>query len=157
MFLSDGVAANKICPVFTHHEQAASMAALPTTNIPELGRSLLPRDAAPLTPYRLLDAWLDIPVLYISGQVKTETTHNSGLPLRRIRSSGSGHYSGRGSLTKFTVMVNEPETIRYFGESRLFGHSRPSGPVWLDVPLDVQERIDESSLSALTRGSCIGF
>ena len=34
-----------------------------------------------------------------------------------------------------------------FGESRLFGHSRPSGPVWLDVPLDVQgANIDESSL-----------
>ncbi|MEK7618162.1 MAG: thiamine pyrophosphate-binding protein [Patescibacteria group bacterium] len=153
MFLSDGVAANKnLSPVFTHHEQAASMAAFAYSKYTQnWGAAFFTTGCGSTNAITgLLDAWLDnIPVLYISGQVKKrETTHNSGLPLRQFGVQEADIIPVVSSLTKFTVMVNEPETIRYFLEKAVYLATlgRP-GPVWLDVPLDVQgANIDESSL-----------
>jgi acetolactate synthase-1/2/3 large subunit len=54
-----------------------------------------------------------------------------------------------GSLTKYAVTIDQPETIRYHLEKavHLARTGRP-GPVWIDIPLDVQAcPIDPDTLS----------
>ena len=43
-------------------------------------------------------------------------------------------------ITKYAVTVVDPQSIRYeMGEGRPLGHVREGpGPVWIDIPLDVQ-------------------
>jgi acetolactate synthase-1/2/3 large subunit len=51
-------------------------------------------------------------------------------------------------ITKFAITVTEPETIRYHLEKAVYlaQNGRP-GPVWIDIPLDVQGMIiDETTL-----------
>jgi acetolactate synthase-1/2/3 large subunit len=51
-------------------------------------------------------------------------------------------------ITKYAVTVLEPSSIRYHLEKAVWlaGHGRP-GPVWIDIPLDVQASpIDETAL-----------
>ena len=45
------------------------------------------------------------------------------------------------AITKYAVTVNDPERIRYHLERACYlaKTGRP-GPVWIDIPLDVQER-----------------
>ena len=53
-------------------------------------------------------------------------------------------------ITKYAVTVTEPQSIRYHLEKAIYlaRHGRP-GPVWLDIPLDVQSaQLDETDLSA---------
>ncbi len=95
--------------------------------------------------------WTDsTPVLYISGQVKRSTTLAScpSLPLRQLGDQEVDIISVVRPLTKYAVMVNEPSEIKYHLQKaiRLATSGRP-GPVWLDIPLDVQAAmIDEKQL-----------
>jgi len=52
------------------------------------------------------------------------------------------------SITKYAVTVTEPDTIRYHLEKAVhLARSGRPGPVWLDIPLDVQSAdIDETRL-----------
>jgi len=52
------------------------------------------------------------------------------------------------SITKYAVTVLEPDSIRYHLEKATYlaKNGRP-GPVWIDIPLDVQAiQIDEKNL-----------
>jgi acetolactate synthase-1/2/3 large subunit len=51
-------------------------------------------------------------------------------------------------ITKYAVTITDPNTIRYHLEKALYlaTNGRP-GPVWLDIPVDVQSAmIDEGQL-----------
>jgi acetolactate synthase-1/2/3 large subunit len=93
-------------------------------------------------------AWLDsIPVLFISGQVKRADLASS----RGVRQMGFQEIdivSVVRPITKYAAMVTEPETIRYHLEKAVWlARSGRPGPVWIDIPLDVQATmIDESNL-----------
>jgi acetolactate synthase-1/2/3 large subunit len=94
-------------------------------------------------------AYVDlIPMLVISGQVKRETTvRSTDLPLRQLgdQNSTSRIWSVR---SPYAAMVTDPRAIRYHLEKALHlaTNGRP-GPVWLDIPLDVQAaRIDPTDL-----------
>ena len=53
-----------------------------------------------------------------------------------------------GGVTKYAVLVDDPESIRYHLERAWFlaAAGRP-GPCWLDIPVDVQSaRIEENGL-----------
>ena len=84
-------------------------------------------------------AWLDsIPVLFVSGQVKRADCVGT----RGVRQMGFQEIDIVGlvsPLTKYAVTVNDPQDIRYHLEkaAHLAGSGRP-GPVWIDIPLDVQ-------------------
>lgn len=95
--------------------------------------------------------WTDsVPVLYISGQVKRSTTIAScpKIPLRQLGDQEVDIISVVRPLAKYAVMVTEPQEIKYHLEKAIYlaTHGRP-GPVWLDIPLDVQSAmIDETKL-----------
>lgn len=90
----------------------------------------------------LAEAWVDsAPILILSGQVqRSHTTHNANIPgLRTFGTAEINIIPIVQTLTKYAVMVNEPNSIRYHLEKavHLATTGRP-GPVWLDIPMDVQ-------------------
>ena len=81
-----------------------------------------------------------IPMFVVSGQVKRETTTwASPVPLRQLGDQEFQIIECARTMTKYAVMVTEPMEIRYHLEKAwyLCNHGR-KGPVWLDIPLDVQ-------------------
>jgi len=151
MHLTDGLACNKNLRVTCfHHEQAASMAmdayARVTGHFSVGYFTTGPGATNALTG--LAGAWLDsVPCLVISGQVKRkEAVYNSGIKgLRQIGVQEINIVPIVRSVTKYAVLVNNPEDIRYHLEKALYlaKEGRP-GPVWLDIPLDVQGAYIES-------------
>lgn len=100
----------------------------------------------------VLGQWHDsVPALYLSGQVRYDTTVGStGLPLRQLGDQEADVVSIVSPITKYAVMVTDPATIRYHFDRAVYlaTHGRP-GPVWLDIPLNVQAAsIDEAALPA---------
>lgn len=94
-------------------------------------------------------AWLDSsPTLFISGQVKTaDLKGDSGLRNRGVQEIDISTIVR--SITKYAVTVIDPGTIRFHLEKAIYLalHGRP-GPVWIDIPLDVQaSRIDPDTLA----------
>ena len=97
-------------------------------------------------------AWVDsTPCLMISGQVKREDLiGSSGLRQRGMQEIDI--ISIVRPITKYAETVFEPMSIRYHLEKALHiaREGRP-GPVWLDIPLDIQGAIiDEEILGGFT-------
>lgn len=154
MFLSDGVAcSDKLSAVCTHHEQAAAMAAVGYAKYTgNFGCGMFTTGCGGTNAITgLLNAYQDgAKVFFISGQVKRkQTTRNSGLPLRQFGVQEADIVSIVAPITKYAVMVNEPQEIAYHLEkAKYLAQSGHPGPVWIDVPMDVQGAIvDESKLS----------
>lgn len=87
-------------------------------------------------------AWVDsIPTLTISGQVKFETTVASdpSLKLRQLGDQEVNIVELVKPITKYAVMVTDKRDIKYHLQKALYEakQDRP-GPVWLDIPLDIQ-------------------
>ena len=95
--------------------------------------------------------WTDsIGVLYISGQVKFRTTlaYCPELPLRQLGDQEVDIVSSVRHLTKYAAMVADPREIKYHLDRAVYeAMSGRRGPVWLDIPMDVQSAmIDEDNL-----------
>ncbi len=103
----------------------------------------------------LAEAWVDsAPILVISGQVaRNQTTYCAGIPgLRTFGTAEINFIPIVSSLTKFSAIVDHPNKIRFLLEKATYlcKAGRP-GPVWIDVPLDVQSSmIDPSVLPGYT-------
>lgn len=137
---------------FFHHEQACAIAAdsyyrlcnrLPVVNV-----TSGPGGTNAITG--VYGAWVDsIGMLVISGQVKWETVvRSTGLPLRQLGDQELDIVRLVEPVTKYAVMVTDPQAIRYHLERALHlaTTGRP-GPVWLDIPLNVQGAfVDPDSL-----------
>lgn len=153
MFLSDWIIQNKKLNYFcNHHEQAVAMAAVGyakyTNNlwVAYITTGCWWTNAVTW----VLNAWQDsIPVLFISGQVKTiNTTRKSGLKLRQFGVQELDIIPIVESITKYAIMIDDPHQIAYHLEKAVYlaKNGRP-GPVWIDVPLDIQwAEIDENKL-----------
>lgn len=144
MFLNDGIASHgKINPILNHHEQASAMGAVAYAKQKNgFGCAMVTSGCgATNATTGVLDAWQDsTPVFFLSGQVKKkETVYNSSLPLRQYGVQEANVVAIMQSITKYAIMVNEPLEIAYHLEKAqyLASSGRP-GPVWIDVPLDVQ-------------------
>ncbi|HNS32917.1 MAG TPA: thiamine pyrophosphate-binding protein [bacterium] len=154
MYLVDSIGRHPkleyICP---HHEQAAAIAAEGYARTSgKMGVVVItsgPGGTNTLTG--VIGQWLDsIPVLYLSGQVKFATTIAScpHLGLRQLGDQEINIVDIVKPVTKYATMIVNPEEIRYHLEKAVYlaTHGRP-GPVWLDIPLNVQSAlIDESKL-----------
>jgi len=89
--------------------------------------------------------------LFLSGQSnRNETIRNSNLALRQFGVQEADIVGIVNTITKYTVMVNDPDQIRYHLEKAVYlAKTGRKGPVWLDIPLDVQSAvIDEKNLFA---------
>lgn len=89
----------------------------------------------------LVEAWVDsAPVIIISGQVeKKYTSHNLRTKVRSFGTAEVNIVPVVQSLTKFAVMINDPNSIRFNLEKAFYlATSGRPGPVWLDIPQDIQ-------------------
>lgn len=90
-------------------------------------------------------AWLDsTPTLFVSGQVKRpdrmfDQTSGEPLGMRQLGVQEVDICAIVRPITKYAVTVTNPAEIRYHLEKAVYLalHGRP-GPVWIDIPLDVQ-------------------
>ncbi len=128
---------------FHHNEQACAMAAEAYARYDNHPAAVLvttgPGATNALTG--VLCAWMEsIPELVISGQARFETTVR-GMGLK-LRSTGIQEYDivkSAAPMTKYAAMIEKKEDVRYCVEKALYlMMSGRRGPVWLDVPLDVQ-------------------
>ncbi|WP_035957679.1 thiamine pyrophosphate-binding protein [Bryobacter aggregatus] len=140
-----------VCP---HHEQAGLMAAVAYARLTDRPGVMLVTagPGAANAIIGVLNAWADsVPCLILSGQEKSihATAAN---PLRMWGVQGFDVVKTVSGMTKYAALVDRPESIRYHLEKALYLASagRP-GPVWLDLPVDVQSaRIDPDLLEGYT-------
>ncbi len=141
MHLVDSLGNSSIKYVCCHHEQAASIAAQAYgMHHEQPGVCLVttgPGGTNALTG--LAAAYVDsTPVIFISGQVKRADFAS----LRGVRQFGAQEndiVSMAKSVAKYAVTVQEPDDIAYEMEKAVYlATSGRKGPVWLDIPLDVQ-------------------
>ncbi len=145
MHLVDSLGSNKdLNYVAVHHEQAGAMAAEGNSRITgKPGVALVtsgPGGTNAITG--VCGAWIDsIPTIYISGQVTSDTLiKDTGLRQFGIQESNIVELVT--PITKYAVTVEDSKRIRYEVEKAVYiaTHGRP-GPVWLDIPLNVQSAI----------------
>lgn len=153
LFLTDAVAAHKkIKAISVHHEQSAAYAAVAYSNYSEnLGACLVSTGCASTNAITgVLNAWQDgIPCIFISGQNKlNETSRYTGIPLRTYGQQEADIIEMVSSITKYSVMITDPKKAVYEIEKAFyFAKEGRKGPVWIDIPLDVQNmRIEPEEL-----------
>ncbi len=140
-----------------HHEQSVAMASEAYGRMSgKFGLAVVTcGPGATNTTTGVLGAWQDSsPCIFISGQAKRKNTiANSGLDgLRQFGQQEVNIVPIVKSITKYAVMINDPKEVRYHLEKALYlaTTGRP-GPVWIDVPLDVQNsQINENELKGFT-------
>lgn len=142
MYLNDALACEKrLTPVPCHHEQACGIAAEAWGRVREtFGVCMVttgPGATNVITP--VAGAWIEsVPMLIISGQVKRSDLL-AGRPLRQGGVQEVDIIPMVKSVTKYAVTVDDPLQIRYHLERALYEmKTGRCGPVWLDIPLDVQ-------------------
>ena len=144
MYLDDALACERrIEAVPCHHEQACGIAAEASGRVGggcDFGVALVttgPGSTNILTP--VAGAWIEsLPMLVLSGQVKRADRLN-GRPIRQGGVQEVDVVRMAAPVTKYAVTVEGPERIRYHLEKALhLMRSGRRGPVWLDIPLDVQ-------------------
>ena len=150
MHLNDALKKEKrIKYVCVHHEQAAAIAAegyaRTSGNLAVVSVTSGPGGTNALTG--VIGQWLDsVPVLYLSGQVKFETTIAScpDLNLRQLGDQEINIIDIVKSVTKYAKMITDPKTIKAELEKAIhIATSGRPGPVWLDIPLNVQGALIE--------------
>lgn len=155
MYLVDALGQNpNISFVPTHHEQAAAVAAEAYARIRGgLGCALVttgPGGTNTLTA--VAGAWIEsIPLMIISGQAKRSDLVGD----RGVRQMGVQEVdiaSVVRPITKYSVMIMDAKDIRYHMEKAAYeALSGRMGPVWIDIPLDVQASlIDWDELEGVT-------
>ncbi len=151
--------------IYNHHEQACAIAAEAYARLSGRVASICvtsgPGGTNAITG--VLGGWLDsIPMFIISGQVKRETTTwSTNVPLRQLGDQEFQIVDCVKTMTKYAYMVTDPDSIRYHLEKAwwLCQNGR-GGPVWLDIPLDVQAAVVETEklcsfdTAELSAGEC---
>lgn len=153
LFLSDAVARhNGLSAVSVHHEQAAAYAAVAYAQYREkTGACLVSTGCAGTNALTgLLCAWQDaVPCVFLSGQnMLHETSRYTGIALRTYGQQEADIVKLAEPLTKYAVMITEPDRIAYELDLALYlAHEGRKGPVWIDVPLDIQNmRVEPEAL-----------
>lgn len=160
MFLTDALARKKeLVDVSVHHEQAAGMAALTYAKLNgTLGACVVTTGCGGTNAVTAcLNAWQDnVPCVFISGQAaRHQTVRNSKVPLRQMGRQEADIIAIVESITKYAVMINDPQDTAYEIDKALHeAQTGRKGPVWIDVPLDIQNSIiDTDALPRYTPDS----
>ena len=155
MHLNDAIGRHPgLRPICCHHEQVCAMAAESYFRLS--GRlaavNVTSGPGGTNTITGVYGAFVDsLGMIVISGQVKWETlVRSTNLPLRQLGDQELDIIPLVQHITKYAVMVTDPADVRYHLERALYlaTAGRP-GPVWLDVPLNVQgAQIEPATLRA---------
>jgi acetolactate synthase-1/2/3 large subunit len=147
MFLNDSFGRNsKFDIYYQHHEQACGYSAIgysKVKNTPAIVCTTAGCAATNAITPCLVAHQDSVPIIFISGQVKTveTTTHLNSLG-KKLR-----HYSGADSeiinmvkpITKYAIEIYDCQKVPEILKTALFEaiNGRP-GPVWLSIPFDIQ-------------------
>ncbi len=139
----------KIKSLYMHHEQACAMAAegyarisgKPAVVVPTTGPGSIN------TLNGVFGAYTDsIPMIVISGQVKTETclSFYDDLGLRQLGDQEGPTIEMVKPVCKYARIIRAPQEIaEALPEAFKLAISGRPGPVWLDIPLDIQSSTEE--------------
>jgi len=146
MYLDDAIKKSGIKYVCFHHEQAAAMAAEGYSRTS--GRMAVicvtsgPGGTNTITG--ILGAYLDsVPILVLSGQVKQETCMVTypNLKLRQLGDQEADIIDIVRPITKYAKMITRVEEVKEeLAKAILIAQSDRPGPVWIDLPLDIQRK-----------------
>jgi acetolactate synthase-1/2/3 large subunit len=157
LFLSDALAKHtELKAVSLHHEQSCAFAAVSyAEQTTGLGACLVSTGcAATNTMTGVLSAWQDgVPCIFISGQnILRETSRFTGLALRTFGQQEADIVGLVTPITKFARMITKSSEIVEAMDLALHAAlSGRKGPVWLDIPLDLQSSlIDPEQILNLT-------
>jgi len=143
MHLNDAFGKSKLKVIYCHHEQACSMAAEAEARINRIPAvvNVTTGPGGINAINGVFGAFTDsIPMIVVSGQVKRETlVRTYSTPWRQLGDQEVDIIKMVEGVTKYSICVTDPETIRYHLEKAIFlaVNGRP-GPVWLDIPIDLQ-------------------
>lgn len=149
MHLDNALALNKdITKYFNHHEQACAMAAEAYARISGKMAAVCVTSGPGATNAitGVMGAWQDsLPMIVLSGQVRYEiSVEKSGLPLRYRGTQEYNIVPAVKHLTKCAVMLKDPRTVkREMIKAIRIALDGRRGPVWIDIPLDIQSAIME--------------
>jgi acetolactate synthase-1/2/3 large subunit len=143
MHLNDALACEKkLEAVPCHHEQACGIAAEANGRVegPPFGVALVttgPGATNVVTP--VAGAWIDsLPLMIVSGQVK-RADRLAGRPIRQGGVQEVDIVPMVQSITKYAAVVESADQIGVHMDKALHEMlSGRKGPVWVDIPLDVQ-------------------
>lgn len=142
----------KMHKYFNHHEQACAMAAEAYARLSGKAAAVCVTSGpgATNTLTGVMGAWQDsLPMIVLSGQVRYEISiKKSGLPLRYRGIQEFEIIPTVKNMTKYAVMITNPlEIKRELVKAIQIAMDGRRGPVWLDIPQDIQNaRVEESEL-----------
>lgn len=162
MHMNDSLGRNEdLQGVFMLHEQGAAIAAEAYARVKEgYGVCLVtsgPGGTNALTG--LAGAYIDsIPVIFISGQAKRDDLTGE----QKIRQFGIQEVdivSMAKSYSKYAVQIKKPEDVCYeLSKAAAIAVSGRPGPVWIDIPLDIQAaKIEPNVLRKYDKSECTEY
>jgi acetolactate synthase I/II/III large subunit len=138
----------RLATVFNHHEQACAIAAESFARLS--GRPAVVSVTSGPGGINALNgvygAYVDsIPMVVVSGQVKRETLVTSySMPLRQLGDQEVNIVSMASPICKMATLLDDPDETRFTLDRALWlAVSGRPGPVWIDVPIDVQSALIE--------------
>lgn len=132
--------AGEMKPIFHHHEQAAALAADAYARVRGLGVCVVTTGPGVTNAITgLLCSWQDsVPTVFISGQARFSLTAQG----KNLRQVGTQHLEVIPivqNLTKKAVMLKPGDDVaEVLADLINIAQSGRKGPVWLDIPLDLQ-------------------
>lgn len=145
MFLVDAIYQNKkINAICTHHEQSAGMSAEAYGRITgKIGIALVTAGPGAVNVINgVAGGWTDsAPMMVISGQSSlAHVQYQQEHPIRQYGIQGINIKPLVEKVTKYFITVDDPSKILYYlGKAYYLALNGRPGPVWIDVPLDVQK------------------
>lgn len=153
LYLSDAVAKKEeIQAIAVHHEQAAAFAANAYAQYNDtLGCCIISTGCASTNALTgVLNAWQDgVPLIVISGQNKrAETVQFTGKHIRTFGSQEADIIPIVIPITKYAQTLLDPQEIGQVMDKAIWQATHGvKGPVWVDVPVDVQNmRVEPDEL-----------
>ena len=134
---------NLFTNIYTHHEQAAAMAAEGYARIKSIPAivSVTSGPGATNAITGVYGAWQDsIPMIVLSGQMKSSTiSQSTPAEVRYLGFQESNIIPMIKTITKYSAVVLDIRDLKYHLEKSFdLAVSGRKGPVWLDIPLDIQ-------------------
>lgn len=151
MHLLDSVGSNKDVRYYcNYHEQASAIAAEAWARVKNrpCGCLVTVGPGAVNAISGIAGAWFDsVPMVVLSGQVRRDLIADYTW-IRQMGPQEGPTIELAKPITKYATLIMDPQSIRYELEKALYlATSGRPGPVWIDIPLDVQAaEIDEAQL-----------